>query len=120
MTPPRTLIAEGDAMIAMPLSELQKGLEHAVCDFNAEEVATLLCHPDLVIGDDRSIGGGGIKTVLDIERSVHEAHIRAIADCIRILEAKPNAIVPLLRIDPHSSLRMIAAESPTQKPSIPV
>lgn len=97
MTALRILLVEDDAIIAMALADLLKGMGHEVCgiaETEAEAVAAAgRCKPDLMIVDANLYEGSGIAAVANILLGGFVPHFFMTGDPFQVQELVPGAII---------------------------
>lgn len=97
MTALRILIVEDDAIIAMALADLLKGMGHEVCAVAETEpdavAAARRCNPDLMIVDANLYEGSGISAVAKILLGGFVRHLFMTGDPFAVLEQVPDAII---------------------------
>ena len=93
----RVLVIEDDALIAMLLSQLLKGMGHDVCATAATEAEAVIAasrhRPDLMIVDAGLGHGSGVSAVEEILRAGPLAHLFVTGDAERVRARKPDAVV---------------------------
>jgi two-component system, response regulator PdtaR len=93
----RVLVIEDDALIAMLLAEVLKGMGHEVCATAATEGEAVLAakrhRPDLMIVDAGLGRGSGVSAVEEIERTRRIAHLFISGDAETVRGRKPEALV---------------------------
>jgi DNA-binding NtrC family response regulator len=91
------LIIEDEAMIAMLLAEVFRGMGHDICSIVSTEedaVAAALRHkPDLMIVDEWLRRGSGLSAVAEISRSVHIPHVFITGDPLIGRSLPPGVVV---------------------------
>lgn len=97
MTALRILLAEDDAIIAMALADLLKGMGHEVCaiaETEAEAVAAAgRCKPELMIVDANLYEGSGISAVAKILVGGFVPHLFMTGDPGKVQELMAGAII---------------------------
>lgn len=97
MKPLRVLVIEDDALIAMLLAEVLKGMGHDVCATAATETEAVIAaarhRPDLMIVDAGLGRGSGVAAVEEILRAGPIAHLFLSGDAGRVQTLKPDAVV---------------------------
>lgn len=97
MKPLRVLVIEDDALIAMLLAEVLKGMGHDVCATAATETEAVIAaarhSPDLMIVDAGLGRGSGVAAVEEILRAGPIAHLFLSGDAGRVQTLKPDAVV---------------------------
>ncbi len=97
MTPLRILIAEDEAIIALLLGEVLRGLGHSICATVATEdeavAAALEHHPDLIIIDAGLRDGSGITAMATINTTRQTPYIFSTGDAAGARALQPTAVV---------------------------
>ena len=93
----RVLVIEDDALIAMLLANLLKGMGHDVCATASTEAEAVIAAnrygPDLMIADAGLGRGSGVSAVEEILRAGPLAHLFISGDAERVRLRKPDAVV---------------------------
>ena len=93
----RVLVIEDDAVIAMLLSELLRGMGHGICAIAATEAEAVMAatryRPDLMIVDAGLGRGSGVSAVEEILRAGPIAHLYLTGDPTRVQSRKAGAVV---------------------------
>jgi CheY-like chemotaxis protein len=97
MKPLRVLVIEDDALIAMLLAEVLKGMGHEVCATAATEAEAVIAakrhRPDLMIVDAGLGHGSGVAAVNEILRAGPIPYLFVSGDAGRVQARKPGAVV---------------------------
>jgi CheY-like chemotaxis protein len=96
--PLRVLVVEDEAIIAMLLATVLKGMGYDVCAIALSEAEAVSeaarCNPDLMIVDARlRDGDSGIAAVTEILRGGFIPHVFVTGDAFRVRAQRPDSVI---------------------------
>lgn len=119
MTALRIMLAEDDAIIAMALAELLKGMGHEVCAIAETEsdavAAAHRCKPDLMIVDANLYEGSGISAVTKILVGGFVPHLFMTGDPDKVQGSVAGAIILRKPFTLNDLMRAMARSLQLQK-----